>query len=269
MSTLLALGTQPLTMTSREIAELTGKRHDHVIRDARNMLIGLYGEKEVAQGLPDKDLFEVFCDRMGWGIASPKLGNQRVAGVQVTRDSRGFVSEIALDYNHSMTLVSGYNVKLRKLIVDRWQALEASEAVSPSVPALNLRQPAQMLAVAMQLAEMVQEQQAQLTAQAPKVKFAEAVGASEDLQAVAAVAKVIGTGERRLFAWMRDNGILTATNLPLQHHLDAGRFRVVERTWKDGEGKDHIRVKTMVTGKGVTYLQQRWAKAHEAADAAH
>ena len=30
--------------TSLEIAELTGKRHDHVMRDIRNMLVELYGE---------------------------------------------------------------------------------------------------------------------------------------------------------------------------------------------------------------------------------
>lgn len=32
------------TMTSCEIAELTGKRHDNVLRDARAMLAELHGE---------------------------------------------------------------------------------------------------------------------------------------------------------------------------------------------------------------------------------
>jgi phage regulator Rha-like protein len=34
--------TQALTMTSREIAELTGKRHDNVLRDIKNMITQLY-----------------------------------------------------------------------------------------------------------------------------------------------------------------------------------------------------------------------------------
>ncbi len=136
------LSTETLTMSSREIAELTVKRHDHVLRDTRAMLIGLYGESEVSEGLPEKDMFEVFCNRMGWGIDSPKLGDQRIDGVKVVRDSRGYVAEIQLDYNHTMTLIAGYNVKLRKTIIDRWQALEA-KVQKPEISIPNFTNPAE------------------------------------------------------------------------------------------------------------------------------
>ena len=64
-----------------------------------------------------------------------------------------------------------------------------------------------------------------------------------------------------LVAFMRDNGILMVNNLPFQAHLEAGRFKVVEKTWTDADGKAHIRTQTMVTGKGITFLQQRLARA--------
>ena len=38
---------QSLTMSTREIAELTNKRHDNVMRDTREMLLELYGEEGI------------------------------------------------------------------------------------------------------------------------------------------------------------------------------------------------------------------------------
>ncbi len=224
------IGKVAATMTSREIAELTGSTHDNVLKTVRRL---------VAEGVVS-------------GNETPYLHPQ---------NGQTYL-QFALSFRDTMVVISGYSAELRAKIIDRWQELEAEAA-----PALNLRQPAQMLAVAVQLAEIVQEQQATLLAQAPKVKFAEAVGASADLQTVAGVAKALGTGARRLFAFMRDNGILMVNNLPFQHHLDAGRFKVVEKPWKDAEGNDRLRLQTMVTGKGVTFLQQRLAKSAEAAHA--
>lgn len=227
---LATVASAPATMTSAEIAELTGKQHAHVMRDIRTMLTELHGDGGISS------------------FGDTHTNPQNKQSYPIYR----------LPKRETLILVSGYSVQLRARIVDRWAELEAGAA-----PALNLRQPGQMLAVAMQLAEICQEQQAQLTAQAPKVAFAEAVGSAVDLQAVGVVAKALGTGERRLFAFMRDNGILMVNNLPFQHHIDAGRFKVVEKPWKDSEGNDRIRTQTMVTGKGITFLQQRLAKQRE------
>lgn len=148
IQTIAAAGQAPITMSSREIADLCGKRHDHVLRDIRAMLISLYGEEEVQNGLPDRDKMEAFFEKMGWGIDSPDLGNGRVAGIRVQRDVRGFVAEICLDHNHTMTLVSGYNVKLRKAIIDKWQELESQVAAPLALtPAEMFLQNAQAMVV--------------------------------------------------------------------------------------------------------------------------
>lgn len=227
MSNSPALFSHQALMTSKEIADLVEVRHDNVRRTIETLanrgVITLPQFEEVANSGP-----------------GPKtVGIYRVG----KRDSHVIVAQLSPEFTARL--------------VDRWQELEASAAPS----AINLRQPGQMLAVAMQLAELCQEQQTQLTAQAPKVRFAEAVGMAIDVQSVGDVAKALGTGERRLFAFMRDDGILMVNNLPFQAHLEAKRFRVIEKPWKDAQGADRIRLQTVVTGKGVTFLQQRLAKS--------
>lgn len=217
MHALLNPAAQPLTMSSREVATLTGKRHDHVLRDIRTMLVTLYGEKEVDEGIPDKDMFEVFCDRMGWGIASPELGNERIQGVTVVRDQRGFVSEIGLDYTHSMTLVSGYNVKVRKAIIDRWQQLEAGAALAAPA-ALDLRDPRQLARLALQLANLVLDLQQQ--AEAPKPHVTHAVTHAVTHTSPAAARK---QRERRARAEMFER--LRAQGISMKSHVTTGELR--------------------------------------------
>ena len=86
------------TMTSREIAEITGKDLSHVHRDIRAM-VGALGDD------PDLD------------------------HLRAESDARGYVICYHLNKVLSLTLVAGYNVKLRKAIVDRWEALETGKAV--------------------------------------------------------------------------------------------------------------------------------------------
>lgn len=86
------------TMSSKEISVLTEKRHDHVLRDTRNMLQEL-------------DLFN-----------NPDLGYK---GFQILNDDKGRTAEILLNKELTLTLVSGYNVKMRHAIIKRWQELES------------------------------------------------------------------------------------------------------------------------------------------------
>lgn len=94
---------QCLSMTSREIAELTGKEHKNVIRDIRDLLTSLYDLKDGSD-----------------------LSHEEIQGVTTEKDTRGYLTLISLDKDHTLTLLSGYDAKARFKIVKRWQELETS-----------------------------------------------------------------------------------------------------------------------------------------------
>ncbi len=95
------LAAVPLTMSTLEIAGLTGKRHDHVLRDADKLLAEL-------------------------GIGAPNFGASYLTEQNKT------VRLLNLHKRECLILVSGYSVKMRARIIDRWLELEAALAAPQS-----------------------------------------------------------------------------------------------------------------------------------------
>lgn len=94
---------QIISMTSVEIAELTGKRHDNVMRDIRKMLDEIY---------PDVNLLKT---------EEPELRYIR----RRFTDSRGKRQPMyRLDRKHTFILVAGYSVQIRAKCYDHIQMLE-------------------------------------------------------------------------------------------------------------------------------------------------
>jgi phage regulator Rha-like protein len=100
-------------MSSQEIADLTGKRHDHVIRDIKKMLENLRTH-------------------------SSKLGNDDYTGVRIDRDYRSFVSGYHLPRRECYILITDYSTLLRARVIDRWQELE-EQVAKPSIQMPNFR----------------------------------------------------------------------------------------------------------------------------------
>jgi anti-repressor protein len=80
-------------------------------------------------------------------------------------------------------------------------------------------------------------------------------------QTVQEAAKLIGSGQNRLFKSLREAKLLMADNQPYQSAIDAGYFRMVEGQYKDKRGESHTYTRTLVTGKGLAYIQKHFGSA--------
>ena len=210
-----------LTMSSREIAELCEKRHDHVMVDIRNML----------------DELE---------IQSPEFSGDYI-------DSKGRTYPcFYLPKDLTLTLIAGYNVKLRKRIIDRWQELEAKQAV----------QLPQTFAEALRLAADLEEQKQALLLEnqrmKPKAAFVEhyvEVGTTKSLRETA---KILKMPEKAMIQRLVEDRILYRQSnnlLPYQKYHERELFAVKTGTAEHG----HNFTQTRVTSKGMAFIANRYA----------
>ncbi|MCX8016938.1 MAG: phage antirepressor KilAC domain-containing protein [Rhodocyclaceae bacterium] len=123
--------------------------------------------------------------------------------------------------------------------------------------AAALDDPARLRTALLAYTEKVMALEAKVQEQAPKVQFHDAVASAINCHTIQEAAKVLGIGPNRLFRCLRDEGLLMDNNLPYQQYIDAGYFRVVEKQYHDQRGESHIYTRTLVTGKGLTYIQRR------------
>ena len=209
------------TMSSREIAELTGKRHDNVMADIRKMLAEIHSPEKSGQ----------YKDTTGRTL--PML---------------------MLDKDETMCLISGYSAIMRMAIIKRWQELES--AGKPSVP----RTYAEALLEAGRLAMELEQKDEQLRIQAPKVDFADRVAGADKGVVLGNFARSVGIGQNTLFKHLRSMRVLmdggNRHNLPLQEYIDRGYFSVRESTY-DTNGETRLSFTPLITGKGQQWLSAK------------
>lgn len=138
------------------------------------------------------------------------------------------------------------------------------QAKAASVHFLVPRSLPEALRLAADQAERIEAQKAQIATLAPKADFHDKVTEAVNCQTIEEVAKVLGTGQNRMFAWLRDQRILMASNMPYQRFIDEGHFRIVERQYTDRRGESHTYTRTLVTGKGFAYIQRRFGEERAA-----
>ncbi len=97
---------------------------------------------------------------------------------------------------------------------------------------------------------------------APKAEFYDTVANSESLLSMSDTAKILdkGMGRNRLFRLLREKNVLDRRNIPYQRHVDAGHFKVVERSFMAGDNAV-IAKTTYVKQKGVDFIRKLLVKA--------
>ena len=114
---------------------------------------------------------------------------------------------------------------------------------------------------------ITEHQKAKIEYDRPKTIFADAVATSNTSILVGDLAKIIcqngvQIGQKRLFAWLRDNGYLmksgSSYNMPIQRYVQQGLFEVKERSIQNPDGSVRITITPKVTGKGQLYFVNKF-----------
>lgn len=131
--------------------------------------------------------------------------------------------------------------------------VKASDRITVSEPLQNvklpeLNNPHEMIRLHRQALDMIETM-------IPKVETYNAICESTNLKSVAQVAQIIGSGQKRLFQFMRDNDILNQYNRPYQQHIDAGRL-VVRDTVRLINNNAMTFPQVFFTGKGEIWIAE-------------
>lgn len=216
-------------MSSREIAELTGKRHPDVKRDIQSMASEL--EEDVS------DFARIYLDSMN-------------------REQ----TEYLLDKELTETLLTGYSAKMRRAVVRRWTELEAQ--ILPRVLATlpDFSNPAAAARAWAEQFELQQAAQHALAIAAPKAAFVDHYVQASGSMGFRQVAKLLNASERQFRQMLLDSRVmyyLGGVLSPYQHHQAAGRFEVKTGT---SESNGHAFSQARFTPKGVEWVAGMWAQ---------
>lgn len=213
------------TMSSREISDLTGKELSHIHRDIRAMVCAL-GDDPVLDDLKED------------------------------KDVRGYTTVFHLNKELTLTLVAGYNVKLRLAIVQRWQELEEKER-SNSLVLPNFTDPAEAAIAWATEYKAKQLAMQQLEAAKPKVEYVDKYVERNNLKSITDVAKEMGISSKALGVWLREDGHAWANKVPVrwtQPFIDKGYGEMKQYTTAGGfDG-----TQAMFTAAGDVFVKQAY-----------
>lgn len=213
------------TMSSREIAELTGKRHDNV--------------KRTVEALAGRGVIE-----------SPQI--EEIPSATKT----GVVYRLCK--RDSFVLVAQLSPEFTAALVDRWQELEQAVA-APAIPQTL----PEALRLAADLAEQNNRLQLVVTEQAPKVEALDRIATARGAMCLTDAAKHLGVQRKWLLDWMREHRWIYRREgstrwVAYQPREAAGLLEhKVSVIGLDDAGEQRLASQVKVTAKGLALLAQK------------
>ncbi len=228
-----------LYVSSRDVAEGLGKRHDNIMRDLDKIV------ESDSSNLSSEIIASTYTNSRG----------KEYREYLLTKDG----------FTLYMFNVQGYN-EFKMAYINKFNEMEkALQEVKPALSEkdqLRLKlfsnDPVEVAAAHKTLVELETRPLIEtIEEQKPLVDFASRVGDAGDAITIGAFAKAlreekgIKIGRNILFQRLREFKVLDKKNLPYQKFLDKGWFKVIEKTMKVDNDEDfRLYVQTLITGKG-------------------
>lgn len=225
MNTLTQFGSEP-TMTSQEIADLTGKRHDNVRRTIETL-----AERGV--------------------IALPQIEEKPTNG----RPSLVFVLKGDRGKRDSYIIVAQLSPEFTAQLVDRWQELEAKAAPDPMV-ALN--DPTVMRGLLLSYSEKVLALEERNAALSPKADALDRISTAQGSLCLTDAAKALQVPPREFIGWLQQHRwIFRRQGTPWLGYSEKTRMGMVEHkvtTVSRPDGSEKITEQVRITPAGLAKL---------------
>lgn len=234
--------------TSLIVAQVFGKEHAKVVRDIESLHCS-----------------DDFKSRQFWRhpYTHPQNG-QTYYFYEMTRDGfsflvMGYTGQKAGEFKENF--ITEFNKREALLKSDDYILMRSQQILTKRVEAQEQK--------IKQLTVINEQQQAQIEADAPRVRFSHAVETADKSILIGELAKIlkqngVEMGERRLFEYLRKNGYLCSQgeryNQPTQRAMELGLFEIKKTTINKPDGTTLVSTTTKVTGKGQIYFVDKFLR---------
>ena len=220
-------GNAPLTMSSREVAELTGKRHDNVMRVCR--------------------------DLKSAGV-SPQI--EETLYVEATNGQS--YKEFRLSKRDSLVLVARLSPEFTARLVDYWMEREGGQE---KPVALDYSDPRVVLGVIGHLQGEVAKKDEIIAEQGGRLKKLDRLEGAKGSMCISDAAKTLGVRRDVLFQFMSSRKWIfkRAGNKNWLAYDDKRRALLLDHDdhlYMDNEGRERVATRVLVTAKGLVKLAE-------------